>query len=137
MKKISHWIEKLTGMPVWKSMIILFVVSFVIKIATGIIIEIIYPQIENGNAPDLTKSVFHLFVGISIAPLLETFAFQMLPICIINRFISKNIWTQILPSAILFGSMHYYSLAYVIVTFFIGIVFALGFYIYQRKLFLY
>jgi len=133
MKKISHWIEKLIEMPVWKSMIILFVVSFAIKFVLGIIIGAVYPELDTENTPDFTKSTGHIVIATCIGPLLETFIFQMLPVWIVNRFITKNIWIQILPSAILFGCAHTYFLAYVIAMIFLGVILALGFCIYQRK----
>lgn len=87
--------------------------------------------------PDMTGSfvtdsiVLDLVIAVLLAPLLETLLFQSLIIEIICRLIKRprnNICIAVIVSALAFALNHTYSTSYVIITFFIGIIFALAYY---------
>jgi membrane protease YdiL (CAAX protease family) len=88
--------------------------------------------------PDMTGSfetdsiVLDLLIAVMVAPLFETLLFQSLIIEIICKIIKrprKNICIAVIASSLAFALNHTYSISYVIITFFIGIIFALTYYL--------
>lgn len=88
--------------------------------------------------PDMTGSfvtdsiVLDLLIAVIVAPLLETLLFQSLIIEIICKIIKRprrNIYIAVMVSSLAFALNHTYSLGYVIMTFFWGIIFALAYYL--------
>jgi len=88
--------------------------------------------------PDLTGSVttdsvvLNLLIAVIVVPLIETLLFQSLIIEIICRIIKrprKNICIAVMVSALAFALNHTYSLGYIIMTFFWGIIFAIAYYL--------
>lgn len=78
-----------------------------------------------------TSVLLKLLVTGLIAPVLETYLFQHL---IINLFYNnKNLKLIIFISALLFGVSHFYDIGYVINTFFIGIVLATSYILWNSK----
>ena len=77
-----------------------------------------------------------LFAGVIIAPLIETFVFQFSVIKIL-RFLIKNaalcFYIALLVSALLFSINHWYSVYYLMNTFFMGLLYAFAFYIGQYR----
>jgi uncharacterized protein len=73
-----------------------------------------------------------IVVACLIAPILETAVNQWACIRLLNRF-GCGTATAIIISALLFGLGHTYSLAYVLVTFNIGLVLAATFVIEDRR----
>jgi|GEM_PF-3839428 len=49
-----------------------------------------------------------------MAPALESLLLQVLPIFLIERFISHNLCIQTVASALIFGSTYYYDALYII-----------------------
>lgn len=62
-----------------------------------------------------------------LAPLLETFLFQWLPIRLMQRFGCRREISMVLVSALLFWASHWYSYYYCIYAFLIGLVLAYAF----------
>jgi len=88
--------------------------------------------------PDMSGSfateniVLDLLIAVIVVPLLETLLFQSLIIEIICKIIKrprKNICIALIVSSLAFSLNHTYSLSYVIMTFFWGIIFALAYYL--------
>lgn len=88
--------------------------------------------------PDMSGSfatesiVLDLLIAVIVVPLLETLLFQSLIIEIICKIIKrprKNIYIALIVSSLAFALNHTYSLSYVIFTFFVGIIFALAYYL--------
>jgi len=79
-----------------------------------------------------SKGIYALVSVCIIAPLFETFIAQYLPI----RFLRKksSVIFKIIFSAFIFAALHLYSGLYVINTFFIGIVFATGYVLWDRPI---
>lgn len=76
--------------------------------------------------------VVDLVIAVIAAPLVETLLFQSLIIEIICKIIKrprKNIYIAVITSALAFAFNHTYSISYVIVTFFVGIIYALAYYL--------
>lgn len=75
------------------------------------------------------------FTAIVVAPLIETLLCQKLPYWALSKipFFKRNIWYIYLIPALIFGSLHYYSIAYMIFTFFFGLLFIYGYGIRQGK----
>ncbi|WP_041490414.1 type II CAAX prenyl endopeptidase Rce1 family protein [Burkholderia cepacia] len=65
-----------------------------------------------------------LLVGSLVAPIVETFLFQLLPIRLIRRVPGASVWTAISASTLVFGATHGYSVLYVTVALWGGLVFA-------------
>jgi membrane protease YdiL (CAAX protease family) len=65
-----------------------------------------------------------------VAPIFETFIAQMLPISFFKKYFNSTV--VIILSAAFFGLLHWYNIAYMINTFFIGLVLAWG-YIFWTK----
>jgi hypothetical protein len=65
-----------------------------------------------------------------IAPLFETLITQFLPIEIFKGRVNEAIC--VLLSALCFSILHFYGIAYMINTFFIGIVFAIGYILWNK-----
>ena len=68
-----------------------------------------------------------------ITPIVETFVFQWIPIRFLRYHFNWSSFKIILVSAILFGLSHYYSLAYIIRGFLIGIILADAFILQEEK----
>jgi len=88
--------------------------------------------------PDMTGSfvtdsiVLDLLIAVIVAPLLETLLFQSLIIEIICKIIKRprrNIYIPVIASSLAFALNHTYSLSYVIFAFFVGIIYALAYYL--------
>lgn len=88
--------------------------------------------------PDMTGSftadgvVLDVLIAVIVIPLVETLLFQSLIIeivCWIIKRPRKNIFIAVLISSLAFALNHTYSISYVIITFFIGIIFALAYYL--------
>lgn len=92
--------------------------------------------------PDMTGSivtdsvVIDMIIAVILAPLLETLLFQSLIIEIICKIIKrprKNICVAVFASSLAFALNHTYSVSYVIITFFVGIIFAIAYYLARYR----
>ena len=78
------------------------------------------------------------FQVVFFAPLLETLIFQSFLFNYINKlhfyfFKKNNPWLSIIITSCFFGLTHFFNLSYVIITFFLGIIFTLYYYICLLK----
>jgi membrane protease YdiL (CAAX protease family) len=71
-----------------------------------------------------------LFAACIVAPLLETFFAQALPIKLTQRFL--GVTGSVICSATIFSLMHYYSILYMMHTFLLGLVFATGYVLWRQ-----
>ena len=96
------------------------------------------PDPEIGR-PLVSESVLlDVLLAVLLAPLVETFIFQMLIIEVVRKIIprpKKNIVLALLLSSTAFALNHPYSLSYIAFTFFVGLVLALAYYLarYRRE----
>lgn len=72
------------------------------------------------------------FILIILAPLLETFIFQWIPIKFFRNKLKLSFTKTCLISAVIFSVNHYYNLGYIIVTFILGYIFVGGYMILQN-----
>ena len=106
--------------------VVFFVIaSIIISIMSGVIVYLMEnytgKEININNNFNRHSISYKFIVGCVVAPLIETYFFQLLPY---NYLKNKNVKIPyiILVSSLLFGIAHYYSIPYVIGTFFIGIL---------------
>jgi membrane protease YdiL (CAAX protease family) len=124
---IERWILK-AGF--WGQIFRMFLIENAFTIPMSIIFTIINIKNMDGfvNAPDF--SALPLFVTVVlivfIIPVLETLVFQKIIIDGINRFrFIKNRWIAIIVSALIFSSLHYYSIWYVFLILPTGLIMAI------------
>jgi hypothetical protein len=82
---------------------------------------------SDGNGPKREGLFKDIVRKVLIAPFLETVFCQWLPTLIVFKFFKRNLLAAVLLSATLFGLGHTYNLFYIIATFAIGVVLAVGF----------
>ncbi len=134
--KLDHLFKKTNNINVYQFVTLFLFLTFFASIFTGIInillIHFFNYDLSPATRPFSNTSVFSkLLVTVLFAPILETFIFQHL---IISAFYSKkNLKFIVFISALLFGLSHFYNLAYVINTFFTGIVLALSYILWNYK----
>jgi membrane protease YdiL (CAAX protease family) len=107
--------------------------SFLISAVVESVFNLIHINTNHIASPSVKNSGFIKIIieGIVIAPLLETFIFQKL---IFDFFHHKiRIRFIILLSAAFFGLSHFYDLSYIINTFFIGIILAVAYALWNGK----
>ena len=120
-----------------------FIILGVLSIfLTSAIFHLLLPFIYNSNGPDIaTNSLINTIKSILtsgiIIPILETLLFQHLVFIILKKFILDEksfAITYLTISSLLFALSHYYSLFYIILTFFLGIILTYSYYIsHYRK----
>jgi len=137
MKHIDKYITNLalrfSEKPIWKSIIILFFLITACSLVSACFISLGYDM--KGPNTVLAKMSFingFLFACI-LSPILETGLLYIL-IFLTNKYLTKSITIQIFLPAVIFGSLHTYSLLYIIYAILAGIVFCFGFcsYYYNR-----
>mgnify|MGYP001037681767 CR=1 FL=1 len=81
---------------------------------------------SSGALPEIVKYdlLTRLFVGSLVAPIVETFLFQWLPIRLIRRTFGASVWSAIGASTLVFSATHGYSILYVVVALWGGLIFA-------------
>lgn len=83
----------------------------------------------------LDNIIVFAFTAIIVAPILETFLFQMLPMWIFWRwrFFRDHRWMIVLISGLVFGLQHYYSLNYILVTIVMGFIMMYGYIVKYKR----
>ncbi len=123
----------------------IFSVSYIIKAPVYIFIFIfIFPSLILGaittflpepdmlGSPAVESIVLELLIAVVVAPLIETLLFQSLVIEIICKLIKrprKNIWISVIASSLAFSMNHTYSISYMVITFFAGLILAIAYYL--------
>ncbi|MCB2361671.1 type II CAAX prenyl endopeptidase Rce1 family protein [Clostridium estertheticum] len=136
MKFIKKSDEFLKNLSTLKFIITIAFCTFLVSLAFGCLVSILNAPISDTDVAISNSSLIEAFiVAVIIAPLIETLIFQY---AIIKYLRKLNILKNrnliiILISAILFGLAHTYNLQYVIHTFFIGILLAYSFVVYEKK----
>ncbi|MDO4771581.1 CPBP family intramembrane glutamic endopeptidase [Porphyromonas sp.] len=120
-QKISDWLSKtptivfvilsLSSHIVWWAL--LNAVIHVFSIDVGYITE-----------PPKVNTAFEYISAIIIIPMVETLLSQKLPYWGLTKisYLKQNIWIVFLISATLFALLHFYSVAYIIYTFVVGLI---------------
>lgn len=112
--------------------------SFVfIGILTILVISVLFGIVSEGSNenPILLKNKYYaFFIGVLIAPFLETIIFQAIPFFLTSRYIKlrRKYCIFIFISPILF--IHNFNLSYILISYIVGFIFAFMYYIaYFRK----
>jgi uncharacterized protein len=120
------------GLPSVPLTLIALLLTYVAA-APVLVLVLAIPNLSIGG-PEFVKHGLGsmILIGCLIAPVLETAINQWACIRLLNRF-GCGTATAIVVSALIFGLGHTYSLAYVLVTFNIGLVLAATFVIEDRR----
>lgn len=84
------------------------------------------------NGPDLIDNMpflVRVFIAVILVPPIETAIAQWAPIVLCTRRFGTSTTTAGLISALLFGLMHSYSPAYMLITFVVGLLFSYTFFL--------
>jgi hypothetical protein len=133
-KYISKRALKLSQKPLWKSVIILFLLLMLCVIPVFIALLMGYDM----KGPDTYLRDYSFVQSFTIAciisPLFETGLLYLL-IYIVHKYICKSMTMQILIPSVIFGLLHIYSWFYMICGMYAGIIFCYGFcaYYYNRS----
>ncbi len=112
--------------------------SILVKIPGSILGDFLVKSIGLGQAPYLSDQqimkidIFHIITAILIAPPIETFLGQALPIKIISKF-SNSKRVQIIASALVFSLSHLPVLGFLFGAFFVGIVLSWGYIVKSKE----
>ncbi len=127
LKQFTAWLSKTN---VFYFALTMCALTFVVRLPYSIITEIfnITDISFDGKLPEtrFTIDLYFLYRVLIEAPLLETLLFQSI-FFFIYRVFEINKWIIITISALAFAFIHYYSLHYVIGTFFVGFLFMYGY----------
>jgi membrane protease YdiL (CAAX protease family) len=129
---INKIYQKTLQQSILKTFVIFFVISIVYTFLCSFLVE--YFNIPLKNKEDIFEmgKFFKFTLAVIYAPLFETLLFTLLPYLVFSKF-SKNMVWFIAITSVLFGLIHTYSVAYVIITFFIGIILNTFFWIVIHK----
>ncbi len=127
---LTKFYEKTTSQGIVKYILSLFVLSFGSSAVAWFIILILKKlniELDNTEKPlsQIPKGLGLFFIVCIITPLLETWVAQVLPISFFKRYFNTR--TVVFFSAAIFGLMHWYSIAYMLNAFFMGLVLAGGY----------
>jgi len=127
-RKLDHYLNS-------KSYINLFLIFFIIKFIFLTVTSIIATRIDpsfTSNPIDNENIIYIFAMLVIIAPVLETFIFQLAIIEIGLEFKLRR-RLLVLISSILFALSHHYNWVYVGIMFFIGFIFAYSYMIVRNK----
>jgi len=125
--KLILSVNYLIKAPAYKFFLVFFFPSMLLGAITTFL-----PEPESAGYWGTDIIVVDLVIAVIAVPLIETLLFQSLVIEIICRIIKRprnNILLAVLVSSLAFALNHTYSLYYVIFTFFVGIIYALAYYL--------
>ena len=90
------------------------------------------PEPDIAGSLAVESFILEYLIAVVVAPLIETLLFQSLIIEIICKFIKrprKNIWISVITSSLAFSLNHTYSISYMVITFFAGVILAKAYYL--------
>ena len=125
MDTIKKYLEIFKSCNEWQCICILLLASYLVLLPLSGL-AYFFPVFELGEHPTIkrTESLpIMLLVAAFIVPLLETLLFQWLPAKVLYKMFEVRLVFVCLISAIIFAALHPYSIGYVILTFFIGLLF--------------
>lgn len=113
-----------------------FAIDYFIMLFPGIDF---YVSPEERGIPFMDSSIIaHFLIAVVVGPLIETEFFQALPIELLRHIAKRfkirySTWPIIIISAVLFGAIHYFNIAYIIATFLIGILLAFAYHVARKR----
>ncbi len=127
---IKKYIKWLSNTNIFYYAITICVLSFIIRVPHNIIKELfdISDIVFDGKLPETRFNITfnQLFRSLVKAPIFETFFYQTI-IFFIYKIFEINKWVIITLSSLLFASIHYYSIFYMIDVFCVGFLFMYGY----------
>ena len=121
-----RWRIALGRMPWWKFTLLLFLVTFAVKLTVLLLFDVTTKIADIDIDPERAKCI-GWFVTVIIAPLLETLIAQALVIWIVRKALPKSFLWPVVFSAMVFGSSHQISPFYIICMVFVGIIWAFAY----------
>lgn len=117
-----------------RAVLISFVISFLFLVLNNLIFGSIRYFFFSGlgRNPIINENIyFKIIVGCILAPIFETYLFQVLPNSILVKLNVKSNWLLIVLPSLIFGLNHYYDVLYIIAAFFMGVILNL-FYLFTK-----
>ncbi len=109
--------------------LLLLVATYLVALPLPLL-ELAFPKFQLGEGSAIMRTsgiAGRLIYGSIIAPVVETALFQALPISLLRGKFKLSWPVVLIASAALFGASHWYSPAYIILAFLIGLVLAYGY----------
>lgn len=113
-----------------------FALSLFFSILLGYISNFVLDFFEYSNSDEEFKSMGYfekLLLVCGISPIIETLFFQLVPYCLISKYLTNNKKLTLLLMAFIFSIVHIYNPAYMFFTFLGGLILA-NFYFNIKKL---
>lgn len=126
---IMNCIKKVLQKPIFIT-ISSFILVIIIQVFFGVLNDT-FLHISTQNPIDKYSWQEKFFLGVILAPIIETFIFQYLPFKVIGKVIKNPVYI-IMGSSLFFAFNHYYNWLYVVVTFFIGLILNCNYYAVQK-----
>jgi hypothetical protein len=98
--------------------------GYLITVGLNFLFGYLFPDQQSASVIGNFSAQEAFWLGVILAPLLETYLIQYLVIKYVHKWTSIY-WIAVLVSGILFGVSHTYSVPYMILTFLGGIVFGI------------
>lgn len=108
-----------------------FIITTILSLTISYVLFLIHPN-ENDTGFTSEKITVEIIISLLIAPVIET-AFFFTLVFLMTKYLKKNIIYFILISSILFGLSHFYSVDYILYSFFIGIVLSIFYTISEKR----
>lgn len=133
-RNFTLWVHNIHNKLHKKSNYQLFIVFSLLlcaySVVSSVIINYISPALTENNTDDW--SLWRKFlIKVIFTPIIETFIFQALIIEVLLYYNVRAKYILFLTAGI-FAFAHYYNIAYVVVTFFVGLLYAYYYYILQN-----
>ncbi len=122
--QFDTWIRD-QGVPVF--IFIMIFMSFIVVVPVSVVASFGTNSIGYSRPVFSGNSLSTIFIVCMVAPLLETFMYQWLPLRLLGRMRNISTWQCVVLSAMIFGAAHWYSLYYIFYAFMTGLVFAYAF----------
>jgi len=115
--------------------------AFACMLVTFVVAQLIKPlyvaNFGSTGGPDLadwSKTGEFVIVCI-VAPIIETFLFQLLPIYLVLRipYFKKHYLVPVLVSAACFAAVHHYSVLYILYAFVAGCIYSISFLVFREQ----
>ena len=126
---MDKYINKIENLHPIAFVLLFWLIIFIIPFIVGLIGAIASPFTSQ---MDSEINYRYTFLVIVIAPIVETYLFQRLPIEFFKKRI-KSVWIVILISAALFGIAHMQSLFVILQSFVAGVVLAVAYLVYRKN----
>jgi len=107
--------KKLVQLPIITISVIFLFILLLLSLAFGLIFDLTGQKAAIASSikiSDIESAIYQFIVSIIVAPIIETFLFQLLPFVLLKKYSNahKNRWITIIIGGIIFGLLHPYSI---------------------------